>query len=71
VRFKREVRVTTRTIAKGSAVIHSPAGGTRAAMTLMTGLFFMCGFLATLNDILIPHLKSIFDLNYMQVMMVQ
>lgn len=40
-------------------------------MTLMTALFFMCGFLATLNDILIPHLKSIFDLNYVQVMMVQ
>ncbi len=37
----------------------------------MTLLFFMCGFLATLNDILIPHLKSIFDLNYAEVMMVQ
>ena len=40
-------------------------------MALMTLLFFMCGFLATLNDILIPHLKSIFDLNYAEVMMVQ
>ncbi len=37
----------------------------------MTALFFMCGFLATLNDILIPHLKSIFDLNYVEAMLVQ
>jgi FHS family L-fucose permease-like MFS transporter len=31
----------------------------------------MWGFLTCLNDILVPHLKSIFDLNYRQVMMVQ
>lgn len=37
----------------------------------MTVLFFMCGFLATLNDILIPQLKLIFDLNYAEVMLVQ
>jgi FHS family L-fucose permease-like MFS transporter len=29
------------------------------------------GFLTSLNDILIPHLKSIFDLNYAEVMLVQ
>ena len=34
-------------------------------------LFFTCGFLAALNDILIPHLKSIFDLNYAEVMLIQ
>jgi FHS family L-fucose permease-like MFS transporter len=38
---------------------------------MVTTLFFMWGFLTCLNDILIPHLKSIFDLNYMQVMLVQ
>jgi len=31
----------------------------------------MWGFLTCLNDILIPHLKSIFDLNYAQGMLVQ
>jgi hypothetical protein len=36
----------------------------RTALIVMTALFFMCGFLATLNDILIPHLKLIFDLTY-------
>ena len=34
-------------------------------------LFFMWGFLTCLNDILIPHLKAIFDLNYAQAMLVQ
>jgi FHS family L-fucose permease-like MFS transporter len=40
-------------------------------MLVMTMLFFMCGFLATLNDILIPQLKLIFNLNYAKVMLVQ
>lgn len=37
----------------------------------LTSLFFMWGFLTCLNDILIPHLKNVFDLNYTQAMMVQ
>ena len=37
------------------------------AMSIATMLFFMWGFLTCLNDILIPHLKSIFDLNYFEV----
>jgi len=31
----------------------------------------MWGFLTCLNDILVPHLKAIFDLNYAQVMLIQ
>src|SRR5271170_4866274 len=42
-----------------------------APLAVVTTLFFMWGFLTCLNDILVPHLKSIFDLNYRQVMMVQ
>ncbi len=41
------------------------------AMSIATMLFFMWGFLTCLNDILIPHLKGIFDLNYGQAMLVQ
>ncbi|MGK5084028.1 sugar MFS transporter [Bdellovibrionota bacterium FG-1] len=41
------------------------------ALTLMTSLFFMWGFLTCLNDILIPHLKALFDLNYTQAMLIQ
>ncbi|MDR3735591.1 MAG: sugar MFS transporter [Acidobacteriaceae bacterium] len=38
---------------------------------MASSLFFMWGFLTCLNDILIPHLKNIFDLNYFGVMFVQ
>jgi len=40
-------------------------------LTVLTSLFFMWGFITCLNDILIPHLKSVFDLNYTQVMLIQ
>jgi len=40
------------------------------AMAMVTTLFFMWGFLTSLNDILVPHLKSIFDLNYTRVMLI-
>ena len=41
------------------------------AIVVLTSLFFMWGFITCLNDILIPHLKTIFDLTYTQVMFVQ
>src|ERR1039457_1776152 len=41
------------------------------ALAAVTTLFFMWGLLTSLNDILVPHLKSIFDLNYAEVMLVQ
>lgn len=41
------------------------------AMAMVTTLFFMWGFLTCLNDILVPHLKAIFDLNYAGVMLIQ
>jgi MFS transporter, FHS family, L-fucose permease len=40
------------------------------AMAMVTTLFFMWGFLTALNDILVPHLKSIFELNYTRVMLI-
>lgn len=51
--------------------MNPPTTNTRAAMAMLFILFFTCGFLAALNDILIPHLKSIFDLNYAEVMLIQ
>ncbi|MCX6151248.1 MAG: L-fucose:H+ symporter permease [Ignavibacteriales bacterium] len=41
------------------------------ALIVLTSLFFMWGFLTCLNDILIPHLKAVFDLNYTQIMLIQ
>jgi MFS transporter, FHS family, L-fucose permease len=40
-------------------------------LAVVTMLFFMWGFLTCLNDILVPHLKAIFDLSYARVMLVQ
>ena len=45
--------------------------GYGAPLATVTTLFFMWGFLTCLNDILVPHLKSIFDLTYARVMLIQ
>ena len=41
------------------------------ALIVLTSLFFMWGFITSLNDILIPHLKAIFTLSYVQAMLIQ
>ncbi|WP_444898767.1 sugar MFS transporter [Microbulbifer sp. VAAC004] len=45
--------------------------GQKFALVALTSLFFMWGFITCLNDILIPYLKGIFELNYAQAMLVQ
>jgi MFS transporter, FHS family, L-fucose permease len=40
-------------------------------MAMVSTLFFAWGFLTCLNDVLIPHLKNIFDLNYTEALLVQ
>jgi FHS family L-fucose permease-like MFS transporter len=47
------------------------AAATRTALWTLTSLFFMWGFLTCLNDIIIPHLKAVFELSYFQAMLVQ
>ncbi|KSV91332.1 L-fucose-proton symporter [compost metagenome] len=47
------------------------ATGYRFALFALTSLFFMWGFITCLNDILIPHLKNVFSLNYTQSMLIQ
>lgn len=41
------------------------------SLTILTSLFFIWGFITALNDILIPHLKSVFTLNYTEAMLIQ
>ena len=41
------------------------------ALTSLTFLFFIWGFITCLNDILIPHLKNVFDLSYTQASLIQ
>src|SRR4029077_10729548 len=51
--------------------LNAPAASYGGPLAILTTLFFMWGFLTCLNDILVPHLKPIFDLNYRQIMLVQ
>ncbi len=41
------------------------------SLSILTSLFFIWGFITCLNDILIPHLKAMFTLDYTQSMLVQ
>lgn len=42
-----------------------------SALTVLTLLFFMWGLITSLNDILVPHLKAVFTLSYVQASLVQ
>ncbi len=59
------------TVNKSAASVSGQATTNSGAMAMVTTLFFMWGFITCLNDILIPHLRSIFNLNYAQGMLVQ
>jgi FHS family L-fucose permease-like MFS transporter len=54
-----------------TATTSAPSQGYARPLAIVTTLFFMWGFLTCLNDILVPHLKSIFDLSYARVMLIQ
>lgn len=41
------------------------------ALSALTSLFFIWGFITCMNDILIPHLKNVFSLSYAQAMLIQ
>ncbi|QAY75436.1 sugar MFS transporter [Sphingosinicella sp. BN140058] len=43
----------------------------RAALTLLASLFFMWGFITVINNTLLPHLRSVFDLNYTQTTLIE
>ncbi|MGA2082085.1 MAG: sugar MFS transporter [Holophaga sp.] len=42
-----------------------------ASLLALGALYFTFGFITCLNDILVPHLKRAFDLNYTQAMLIQ
>ena len=56
--------------ASATALPSEQAGSSRS-LIIVTMLFFMWGLLTSLNDVLIPHLKSIYTLSYVQAMLVQ
>jgi MFS transporter, FHS family, L-fucose permease len=72
----KEKKMSTRPITTNSdSVQRTPAGSATPnysrPLAIVTTLFFMWGFLTCLNDVLIPHLKSVFDLSYARAMLIQ
>jgi FHS family L-fucose permease-like MFS transporter len=61
------------TVSTSSVTDNSPQNktGYKAAFMLMSTLFFIWGAIVSLNDILIPHLKSLFHMNYTETMLIQ
>jgi FHS family L-fucose permease-like MFS transporter len=55
----------------GLPTASGPVSSNRAALSVVTTLFFMWGFVTVLNDVLVPHLKAIFDLNYARASLIQ
>jgi FHS family L-fucose permease-like MFS transporter len=69
---KKVVGIATRSApTSAGASAHQGQGNYQFALVALTSLFFMWGFITCLNDILVPHLKSVFQLNYTQSMLVQ
>jgi FHS family L-fucose permease-like MFS transporter len=58
-------------LAASAATSASAETGSSRSLVIVTMLFFMWGLLTSLNDVLIPHLKSIYTLSYVQAMLVQ
>ena len=63
--------ITSPNPSSSPAASSAPGQNYAAPLATVTTLFFMWGFLTCLNDILVPHLKSIFDLDYFRVMLIQ
>ena len=60
--------ISARPVGSASA----PAGASYApALTLLASLFFMWGFITVINNTLLPHLRSVFDLNYTQTTLIE
>jgi len=49
----------------------APAGSHIFALGALSTLFFMWGFCTVLNDVLVPHLKAVFEMNYVRTMLIQ
>lgn len=58
----------------GATVPRTPGSGIErhsGALAILATVFFMWGFITVLNDILVPHLKAVFELSFAQSMMIQ
>ena len=51
--------------APGSSAAYGPA------LALLASLFFMWGFITVINNTLLPHLRSVFELSYLQTTLIE
>jgi FHS family L-fucose permease-like MFS transporter len=49
----------------------SEAASYGPALRLLASLFFIWGFITVINNTLLPHLKSVFDLNYVETTLIE
>ncbi len=49
----------------------SPGAGYGRSLALLATLFFMWGFITVINNTLLPHLRSVFELNYTQTTLIE
>ncbi|QCB44279.1 sugar MFS transporter [Sphingomonas sp. PAMC26645] len=56
-----------------AGAVHAAGGAPsyRSALTLLASLFFMWGFITVINNTLLPHLRSVFDLSYTQTTLIE
>ncbi|MRX08687.1 glucose/galactose MFS transporter [Pseudoduganella sp. FT25W] len=57
--------------ATSSVATQPNATSSRAVLSLLTSLFFTWGFITVINNTLLPHLRSVFDLNYTQTTLIE
>ena len=61
--------VTSR--ANGATPVGGKAANYGSALTLLASLFFMWGFITVINNVLLPHLRSVFELDYAQTTLIE
>ncbi|KQN28342.1 MULTISPECIES: sugar MFS transporter [unclassified Sphingomonas] len=62
---------TQHAVGAGAPSTTGGAPSYRSALTLLASLFFMWGFITVINNTLLPHLRSVFDLSYTQTTLIE
>ena len=55
----------------GASATYNPGMRYGPALALLASLFFMWGFITVINNTLLPHLRSVFDLSYTQTTLIE
>lgn len=59
------------TVSDGASPPAAAGPGARAVLSLLATLFFMWGFITVINNTLLPHLRSVFDLDYTRTTLIE